>query len=308
MMSVTKVKLKLLDVLGRPLDDHSVVIDFLSSKNSKHFRATVPLAGQTDVAINLQDCSSEIYRVQLSSTNHRFMQFFLRLTEGDTITRDEPVVFPVNPDRVVNITAPAFGALETVLRDFLNASSLTLNDKPLSGADLYDGLSPILKAALLNFFTKSSHTILGDETSCFDHIHSVVELEQDRMFAKAEPALLEETMQSPEFRPVNFALHREIAPYHLISSFKTRDPHGNLQLTFSRKGDTGGDYLVDMDIDQAGGIEHLFEVAQNSVAGLTNPYNIREILVTEQNLQPLYTFDFAERGVAHIAGPAGSNV
>jgi hypothetical protein len=306
-MSTTTVKLRFTDVLGAPLDDDSVVVDVLSLDNSTHFRAIVPLADQTDVSIKLQDSSSGIYRFQLAPTNYRFLQFFLRLSEGETTTRDAPVVFPVDPARVSDISGPSFAGLDARLRDFLNSTSLKLDAAARSGSDLYAALPAILKAALLNLFTKSSHTLLGDQTSCFDHIQGMAELDQDRLFAKSNAALLEEAMQSPNFRSADFSLHKEIPGYHLFSSFKTRDAQGNLQLTFSRRGESGADYVVDMDIDEAQGIEHVFEVIRNTVSGKTNPYNVREILAATQNLKPLYGFVFAARGVveAKIIGATG---
>ena len=296
-MSTATVKLKFTDVLGVPLDDRSVVVDIFSLDNSTHFRAVVPLTGQTDAIISLKDLDTGVYRFQLIPTNYRMLQFFLRLTEGETTTR-ETIVFPVDPARVSDISAPAFAALDGKLRDLLTASSLP--DVPLSGAGLYDALPPKRKAALLNLFTKSSNTMLGDQTSCFDHLAGMVDLAQDRLFAKADAALVEETMQSRGFRPVDFTLHTPKPDYHLISSFKTRDPQGNLQLTFSRKGESGADYIVDMDIDEAKGIEHAFEVIKNSVAGPTDPYNVRDILASSQKLRPLYTFVFAAQGVAQM--------
>jgi hypothetical protein len=299
MPTTTTLRLKFVDVLGAPLKDHSVTVDLFSFHTSQHFHAMVPLSGQTDVAIQLQDCVSDLYRIQLSAANYRFLQFFLRLEEGETNTRAEPVVFPVDPDQVVDITAPAFEALDGRLRNLLAGSTITGR----SGADLYGSLGPLLKAALLNLFVKSSRTILGDRTSCFDHIHNMIELDQDRLFAQAEPALLEETMQSKLFHQVDPSLHKDVPPYHVFLSCKTREPHGNLQLTFSRKSEDGSDYLADMDIDEAQGIEHVFEVIHNSVAGLTNPYNVREILAM-QGIAPLYGFRFAELGVAQVAASA----
>ena len=81
----------------------------------------------------------------------------------------------------------------------------------------------------------------------------------------------------------------------LCPSYKTREPAGNLQLTFSRKGTTGADYLVDVDIDEAQGIAHSCEVVRNVFTGLTNPYNVREILTADQGLKSLYPVVFAQK-------------
>lgn len=308
-MTQTTIRLKFVDVLGNALDDHSVVADIFDQHNINHYQVTIPLNGETNVAINLQDAPGGVYRFELSPTNYQVIQFFLTLPPGGTVIRKKAVVFPVDPGRVTNISAPDFRQLDQKLQKFLNASSIALNGTDaLSGEALYNSLPPRLKAALLNFFVKSSKTTLGQKT-CFDFLasHSMVELDQDRMFAKIDGSLAEETGSSPDFRTADFSLHKEIPPYKLFASFKTPDAEGNLQLTFSRNGTTGDDYLVDLDIDEAEGIKHLFEVIHNLTTGqLTDPYNIREILMAAQEIKPLYKFQFPQKKVARIAKAAGS--
>jgi hypothetical protein len=101
---------------------------------------------------------------------------------------------------------------------------------------------------LLNLYTKSAATQLGDGRSIFDKLGTMIRLKRDRLFAKTAAALLEETQQDTFFHEVPETLHEGIAPYHLLISYQTRDAQGNLPLSFSRNGDTGDDYLIDMDI------------------------------------------------------------
>jgi len=308
-MATAKIQLQLTDVQGRPLDDPDILIEFFSNESSKHFRLSVSPKGGTIVNISLEDPGNGMYRVLLMPTNYRTLQFFLRIMEGQTTTR-EPVVFPVDPSKVVSISAPPIEALPAPLRDRLaNAAVEGFNDAsgaPLRGASLYNALPPLLKAALLNLYAKSAATQLGDGQSVFDKLGTMIRLKQDRLFAKTGAGLLEETQQDTFFHQVPETLHESVVPYHLVISYKTRDAQGNLQLTFSRNGDTGDDYLVDMDIDQAQGIGHIFEVLQNAVtSGLTNPYDVREILMADQKLQPLYDFKFASSGASSVAVAAG---
>ncbi|MGC2745179.1 MAG: hypothetical protein WA672_18575 [Candidatus Angelobacter sp.] len=303
----TTVKLQLVDVLRLPLDDRTIIIDVFSLDNSIHSQATVPLNGETDVSIQLQDCPPGVYRFQLSPTNYQVVQFFLILPPGGTVERDKPVMFPVDPAQVIGIAAPTFGNLPGDLKEFLTSAriaadgSIPANGTSIQvGEDLYDALPPKLKAALLNLFLKSINTKLGDGTTCFDHLHLLKELDQDRLFATCDAALLEEVMDSHQFHSVDFSLHKDILGYTRFSSYKTLDREGNLQLTLSRKGTTGNDYLVDMDIDEAQGIAHAFEVIQNVFTGLTNPYNVREILMATQGLRPLYTFELPEQKTASV--------
>jgi hypothetical protein len=308
-MATAKVQLQLTDVEGRPLDDPDILIEFFSNESSKHFRLNVSPNGAANVNISLEDPGNALYRVLLMPTNYRTIQFFLRIMEGQTTTRT-PVVFPVDPSKVVNIAAPAIDALPQPLQDLLGSATVdgfnNASGAPLQGAALYNAIPPLLKAALLNLYAKSAATRLGDGQSVFDKLRAMIKLKQDRLFAKTGAALLEETQQNTFFHQVPETLHESVVPYHLVISYKTRDAHGNLQLTFSRNGDVGDDYLVDMDIDQAQGIGHIFEVLQNAVtSGLTNPYDVREILMADQKLQPLYRFKFAASGASAVAVGAG---
>lgn len=307
-MAQTTVRLKFVDVLGNPLDDHSVVADIFDQHNINHFQVTIPIQGKTDVAITLNDAPGGVYRFELSPTNYQVIQFFLTLPPGGNATRD-PVIFPVDPARVVNISAPAFNQLDTRLQQLLTASNINVGGGIQNGTALYNSLPALLKAALLNLFLKSSKTGLGTGKTCFDRMDTLgmLELDQDRLFARIGADMVEEAASSNAFHAVDFSLHKEIPPYKLFASFKTLDAEGNLQLTFSRNGTTGNDYLVDMDIDEAQGIAHVFEVIRNVFTGKTNPYNVREILAAK-GFAPLYTFQFAHRKVASAAtAAAGSN-
>ena len=113
---------------------------------------------------------------------------------------------------------------------------------------------------------------------------------------KVNAGLWEDTSHSNAFHSVSGALHDPMPGYHIVGSYKTFDHYGNLQLTFQRKGDTGNEYAVDADIDDAQGIEHIFQVIRNTIAGPTNPYDIRDILLQQKpKVDPGFNFQFAER-------------
>jgi hypothetical protein len=60
--------------------------------------------------------------------------------------------------------------------------------------------------------------------------------------------------------------------------------------------DSSGRFAADVDIDEASGIEHGFEVLRNRFQGRTNPYLIRELLLLADfetgALNPGYRFVF----------------
>ena len=127
----------------------------------------------------------------------------------------------------------------------------------------------------------------------------MVRLEQDRIFVKTTAALLEEAAHSNAFHAVSAALHDPMPGFQIGKSFKTFDRYGNLQLTFQRRGDSGDDYAADVDIDDAQGFEHIFQVLRNAIEGPTNPYNIHEILLQQNpRVDPGYEFVFATAAAA----------
>src|SRR5262249_47539490 len=210
------------------------------------------------------------------------------------------IAFPVDPGRVVNIQAPLFAGLDARLQTVLMQSEIPRLPAPggrfRQGSRLYQSLdaSPKPQARLLNITAKSVATPLRDGSTCLDHYKSMIRMEQDRLFIRINPALMEEVENSPLFHSVSPALHEPVPGYVITESFKTLDHYGNLQLTFQRKGTTGGDYVADVDIDDAQGIEHLFQVLRNSISGPTNPFDIHDILISDQQLRPGYSFVFAQ--------------
>ena len=124
------------------------------------------------------------------------------------------------------------------------------------------------------------------------YIQELRELRGDRFFATVPKELREETKNSVDeglFDPADSSLHHPPAGFTHAGSFKTPDHYGNLQLTFFMN--EAGDCVADIDIDDARGIEHVFQVLRNKLSGKpTHPYNIHEILVGYQHNDPGYSF------------------
>jgi hypothetical protein len=58
-----------------------------------------------------------------------------------------------------------------------------------------------------------------------------------------------------------------------------------------------GEFAVDVDIDEAQGFGHALELIRNIFQGLTNPYQVREVLILANSdflLDPGYDFVFQE--------------
>jgi hypothetical protein len=294
---MASLKLVLTDAAGSDLNDQ-VTIDLFSQHTSKQYQTSRHI--QRDIQINGIDVTGgPFYRLMVTPANHRIIQMFVSLSEGKLT--ECSIAVPIDPQKVVSISGPSFGALNSKAQQMLTEAEVPrFNDGTggfLRGAQLYSALDPypLLKACLLNIVAKSAATTLQDGGSCLDHYAGLVRVEQDRIFLRTTAALIEETAHSNSFHSVSAALHDPIPGYAMVSSFKTFDRYGNLQLTFQRRGNTGGDYVADIDIDDAQGIEHIFQVVRNSVSGATNPYDIRDILLQQQpSVDPGFEFVFAQ--------------
>jgi hypothetical protein len=296
---VATLKINLSDATGADLTDHIVVDLFPVQGVTPPLQATADVRGSMQID-NIDISGGPLYRVMITPANHRIVQGFVSLSDGRPTKFDASV--PVNPGKVSNVTAPVFEKLAPKTRDVLSQATVPrFNDGAggfLQGAKLYAALDrfPLLKGCFLNIIAKSAATILPDSKRVVDHFKELLRLEQDRLFLRTSAALLEETSASHAFHAAPSNLHEPLPDFRIVSSFKTFDKYGNLQLTFQRRGNTGDHYAVDVDIDDAQGIEHIFQVLRNSVHGPTNPFDIHEILLRQTPpVDPGYGFVFAAK-------------
>ena len=201
------------------------------------------------------------------------------------------LTFPIDPKKVRKVNFPAYAKVSDDLKRILEASGNLFSFEGKTGKALYDALDDIRKAGLLNIAVKTVSTGLTNQRTVASYIQELNELRGDRFFAKVPKELREETKNSVAqglFDEVSGSLHHPPPGFSLAGSFKTPDHYGNLQLTFFMKGD---DCVADIDIDDAAGLEHFFQVVRNRLSGSpTHPYNIHEILVGYQKLDPGYRF------------------
>ncbi|HEV2827703.1 MAG TPA: hypothetical protein VGW76_08855, partial [Pyrinomonadaceae bacterium] len=201
--------------------------------------------------------------------------------------------FPIDPGKVTKVNFPAFTSkpISDDLRTLLENSDKVFSFEGKKGKDLYDALDDIRKAGLLNIAAKTGATPLSNGRPVLSYIQKLNEIRGDRFFCVVPKELREETKNSVAeglFDPADQSLHHPPPGFSPAGSFKTPDHYGNLQLTFFMNGD---DCVADIDIDDAAGLEHVFQVLRNRLSGNpTHPYNIHEILVGYQHLDPGYTF------------------
>jgi hypothetical protein len=247
--------------------------------------------------ISCHDGFGTLYAVRLRVPGHKPYAFFQRIGTGrKNLPSEAHVRLMVNPKRVASIDPPSFAELPAAFRRGLdNASMETLAPEDadlvgLQGAALYDALQPHRQACLLNLVAKATHPS-SDRIARF--VRKPVVLRQDRCFAEVEPAMQPLLCKSDRFKSAPSLLHDPPAGFDRLDSFKTRDPHANLQVTFMRHRASGAMW-ADIDIDEASGIEHGFEVIRNAVVdGRTNPFLVRELLLLadpDDPIDPGYDF------------------
>lgn len=259
-----------------------------------------PIQDLIITAIPCREGPGTMYKVTASAPHYRRYAFF-QLIKARTNTASDDVEFWVRPGDVKDIAAPSFKDLPPEARGILsNATTIALEkaDKDLvglTGQALYDAFGPLRKACFLNLMTKGA-----DDTTaggCIAFVTELLIVRQDRFFAGVDSTLPQRLRKSPVFKSASNALHEPLPGYVMAEgSFKSRDAHANIQVTFMRDTSTGR-LAADIDIDESSGIEHGMEVIRNAVFNKrTNPYLIHEFLLAadpiRRSLDPGYEFVF----------------
>jgi hypothetical protein len=280
------LKLQFVDVYGeRPDDIIDVTLkhDTLGHAAQKNgFRSTHLLQ------ITGLDSTEGTYIVLAFPTKYQPVSRFIRVSEGKTT--NFTLVLPVDPDKVAKAIFPTYEELGTDIQNVLQHSNIE-GYAGKSGKGLYDALDDLRKAALLNTYTKMKRITFTDRRDGFSYVESLTYLSPQRFFAKIRHELLDEvknSIASNLFREVPGLLHSPPVGFTLSHSFKTLEKYGNLQLTFFSNPETL-EFVIDADIDDAGGIEHIFQVIDRSqVSRNTHPYEVHQILVGYQRIDPGY--------------------
>ena len=231
-----------------------------------------------------------LYRIEIDPPAYQYVSQFINMKASGTTTLS--LTFPIDPSKVKKVNFPSFGSTVDALQKLLENSERVLGFEGKKGKALYDEMDDIRRAGLLNIAAKTRATLLTNERTVLSYIQELREIRGDRFFATVPKELREETKNSVDeglFDPADSSLHHPPAGFTHAGSFKTPDHYGNLQLTFFMNG--AGDCVADIDIDDARGIEHVFQVLRNKLSGKpTHPYNIHEILVGYQHNDPGYSF------------------
>jgi hypothetical protein len=282
MAKTGKLQLNLVDVRGEKIKETVDVL--LRHRTLSETSKAILKPGKTPVVTNLHARPQGIYQVFIDPPSYQPVSRFVEVLSQGITALD--VVCAVDPKKVRDIRFPKFGDLTTDARRTLDASDAILGFEGKKGDKLLSALDPIREAGFLNIMAKSEATVFNNGRSTASYFQSLIELRGDRFFVNVSQELREETKNSVQdglFDPVSGLLHRIPDGFTEAGSFKTQDHYGNLQLTFCVR---GNEWRADVDIDDAGGVEHVFQVLRNTVSGSpTHPYNIHQLLVHYQRLE-----------------------
>jgi len=281
------VILDFLDVYGdRPDDRVDVMLKHQVLSQSVHV-PDQPTTKRLRVT-ELDSTQGGIFNLQVFPLRRRPVGRFIRILEDKTV--QQSIVLPVDASRVRGIEPPGYESLGADLKGVLEVSSVE-GDEDKHGAELYDALDDVQKAGMLNIYSKMKATKFAGGRDTFSYVSAFLRIRGDRFFAKVAKELRDEVKNSQPanvFHEVSGSLHTPPPGFVPADSFKTPDLYGNLQLTFFSNPDTL-EFISDTDIDDAQGIEHIFQVLRPIFTGQdTNPYDIHEILLEYQKINPGY--------------------
>jgi hypothetical protein len=283
-MNGGRLELEIVDVMDARLTE-PVDIELRHRVLNEHVRVDNANA-QSIIAIQgLRTEPQGLYILQISAPSYRPISRFV--TIPSTGTQRARVALPIRHDRA-KAMFPSYDQLDTRVRGLLERSANVRGHAGLTGKALYDAMSDVAKAGLLNIAIKSFATAFRDGADLLPHV-TLLDALGDRCFVEVPRALIDQMPQLVDgdiFRPVNGSLHELPDGMMAAGSFKTSDAFGNLQVTLFQN-DTH--CRADIDIDDAAGLGHVFQVARNHITQQpTHPFNIQQLLIAHQHLDPGY--------------------
>jgi len=291
MAAEVKLQLELLNVYGKFLGEKVDVI-LRHQVLNETVKASVTATNKIQIT-GLRGAPQGLYRIEIDPPSYQYVSQFVPMKASGITPLS--LTFPIDPGKVKKVNFPAFASklVSDDLRTLLENSDKVFSFEGKKGKELYDALDDIRRAGMLNIAAKTAATPLTNGRTVLSYIQRLNEIRGDRFFCSVPRELREETKNSVAeglFDPADQSQHHPPEGFSHAGSFKTPDHYGNLQLTFFMRGD---ECVADIDIDDANGLEHIFQVLRNKLSGNpTHPYNIHEILVGYQHLDPGYTFQF----------------
>lgn len=281
-MNRSTLVLELRDVFGELIRDRVTVEIRNRVLASEKMAVTRKTAGKAIEVRNVAAFPQGLAEVTVKPDRYRMKSFFVNVPAGQALTVSETLF--VNPEKA-QPKFPTITKLPAGVRELLKQSGFD--------ASGWDGMNPLEKAGLLNICAKARTIAVDGTQTVADTFRKIIRKQPDRIFTVVDAELHDAVKALPAvFGGVSGALHEFPEGWKRLASeesFKTRDEAGVLQLTFARDTSGEGLWMVDADIDDHSGIEHAFDVLRHRLTGTgTHPYDIHQILVLFQGLDPGY--------------------
>ncbi len=277
------VLFNLKNVYGQTVSDQVEVKFYNQRSRELNQRFLVSPEGKRATLPGVPTFPYGLAEVVINPTKYRCKSTFVNVPYGKTAEIDETCF--VEPAKVKPVF-PSFAELQSSqrwsdLRRVLQNSGV--RDEPA-----WEGLDDQQKAGLFNLYAKMQREIVNGGRSVFSFVDRITDFRPARIFAMVQQPLPDLVRGFGKgFHVVSGALHEFGEGWNLMDSFKTFDAAGNLQLTFARN--TAGELKADIDMDDYQGIKHAADVLKHKITSKeTNPYDIHEILIYFQGLDPGY--------------------
>jgi hypothetical protein len=311
------LELTLLGVDSQPTRDPSTLVSFIRTSDGREIgRATqsFPPARRFSVPAFPQE---RAIACVITPGRYRTREVgIFTFTDGETISRS-PTVLRIPQKWQASFVAWAdlpkarFGALRTCLE---KSKSLRVKDGKSLGQfaeDAYDDVDDgdrvtiNAKACLLNLFAKLNtlkEPVFGRKP-WFGFVETVLVIGRERLIALVDDemrtrvkTILDRIDDFDLYKPTPVGDHFKNIPSGFsfarkdMVSVKTREEHGNLQLTLTQAKDIDGKAvtILDADMDENGKLmAHLGDLFKHKFNGGTHPFDIHEYLVLEDQRRAL---------------------
>ncbi len=285
--NISSVSVTLRGVDGRPINE-SVGFKFYNQRAGSLNRL-VPATAKVWNAVLLDGIPAfpfGLYEVFIDPAKHRFKKIFLSVQADGSSKIDEPFFF--DPSKVQPVFS-TFADLQTGVRWKELWRVLQTSGRGTEAE--WNKLGNQEKAGMFNLYAKMTREKVADDQPVFRSVSKIDEFKPARVLARVSTGLFDAVGANHKtFHSVSGALHEfppGWQPAAEDNSFKTFDAAGNLQLTFAKN--PAGEFLADIDIDDHQGIQHAGDVLKHTITGKdTHPYDIHEILIFFQGLDPGY--------------------
>ena len=300
-----RLRLDLFDPYGNPLAER---VDIFLQHQTLQERLVVrnQQTARPFTVTGLRTAPQGLYRLSIDPPSYLPISVFVNIPASGAAERAIP--FAADAEKILRVEFPDWSELGWA-HGMLTRSSGLVGFAGMHGGALYTALDDTRRAGMLNILAKCRRTLLASGRTVLDEVQELRELRGDRFFALVTHELREHVKNSVLeglFREVNGSLHRPPEGFTPAGSYKTMDRYGNLQLTFFA---SPSEWVADIDIDDAAGLEHVFQVARNAMTGRpTHPFDIHQILLRHQEIDSGFRLIVSENTMRPKRAAAGRKV